>query len=1379
MTLLWQAEMAHYHSITPELTVADVENFFSMNVHTKKTVRKQLPDGVYKGRCYDPDPEKNNMYCQTTTLRSNFELLEENEDDEEVDDVTSVDPYGSLISGDMETLEVETLPPMRPLNDGVAVEERRLTIYEHYNFQHTYNNELPINTHMTEILETISGYPVTIIQGATGSGKTTQVPQFLLDEAARERKYCNIVITQPRKIAAMSLARRVCTERGWELGYVVGYHVGLDKKTSEDTRITYVTTGVLLQQLIKAKDMHRYTHVILDEVHERDQDTDFAMLLVRKLLWQNSMHVKVILMSATLETEVFADYFGSPVSGSCFPAPKLTVDGRMFAVEEHYIEELAGLGELPKFVVANPEISEETYLIAAKLIIHLDALEKEEREAEAGNGETAESSAQNFRGSVLVFLPGLFQIREMEERLNYHRVAKQWTVIPLHSSITLEEQYLVFKNPKPGYRKIILSTNIAESSITVPDIKYVIDFCLTKAMVCDLDTNYQSLRLQWASKASGKQRAGRAGRVSKGKVYRLVKREFWDYELDEYAVPEMQRCSLESVILKVKMLDLGDPKSILSLALSPPDMHNIERTILLLKEIGALSTAASKKRFDGQLTFVGRVLATLPIDMHLGKLVMLGYAFGCFNDCVIIAAALSKPSFFATPYNLALNAYKKKLFWAKGSFSDCIALLNAYKKWYRCSQTQVFLRSADEKRWCTDNYLQYRRLHEVHHQVEELKNRLHHFNIRSDDSDYWSETESSEEQQFILKVVMAGAFYPNYFLQSVSDEASAVKEMSQLDPARHIMFSGLPYGKAFLFKDSLLKLTKQCGKQKAIYYDGSKAFVEFESSDDIDTGNVLPAVYVASKIRSVKRRHEVWQTYAEVLNASEVAVRAPTFVYENLDDDRHSNEVPKPGSEAWFPIQVTYLVSATCFWGNKLLPRNADHLTQLAVTIHGTQPAGTRLTQNDIFLGELVLAPFHDGSVVDYYRALVTKIQPSITVWFVDYGNSISNLAVKDLRKLPDSIRDIPYQAIKFRLRGLRRNESIPAHESKQFLHSKFETVGYIANAQIYSVVSDVVCVDLFTNDDENINDVLLQNQFCEPVEEGKVSQISHSSWVLAKERNIFDAETFNERFHNQWTKVNSSIRGSRLQPGSGKVLSVFAPRTTYEETFTSCINIGRLRNVSVDINSLNSVCLNQNASNPKRTMMVAGEVGINQTGSTMLARNTTLMPNINGLYHFICVLFAPIVEFRLKDDQTCITGAICGLGAAKTRSGLLSVLPDHDIEVQFDTEFPLDEVTKINGIRMAINLIVGGENERASWGQRAIHEMQKHIRKRLLNLLMVNRPLIEPIPFRRPYTWGLMSDEFTVDHCVKDEAANLIHFYRLHKGTLLRDKQDTRAFAI
>ncbi|NWH16644.1 TDRD9 helicase, partial [Grus americana] len=248
----------------------------------------------------------------------------------------------------------------------------------------------------------------------------------------------------------------------------------------------------------------------------------------------------------------------------------------------------------------------------------------------------------------------------------------RWQVYPLHSRVTLEEQSNVFLTTVPGYRKVILSTNIAESSVTVPDVKYgkincfviildyfffliaVIDFCLTRTLVCDKETNYQSLRLCWASKMN------------------------WKVTI---TLSSFQRCPLGTTVLKIKKLDMGGPKALLATALSPPSVGDIERTILQLKELGALTTCVQREEnpYDGELTFLGRILAQLPVDLHLGKLIVLGHVFGCLEECLIIAAALSLRNFFAVPFKQHVDGYRNKLFFAGNSKSDCIAIVNAFK----------------------------------------------------------------------------------------------------------------------------------------------------------------------------------------------------------------------------------------------------------------------------------------------------------------------------------------------------------------------------------------------------------------------------------------------------------------------------------------------------------------------------------------------------------------------------------------------------------------------------------------------------------------------------------------------------------------------------
>ncbi|KAG8126545.1 hypothetical protein E2320_021641, partial [Naja naja] len=375
-------------------------------------------------------------------------------------------------------------------------------------------------------------------------------------------------------------------------------------------------------------------------------------------------------------------------------------------------------------------------------------------------------------------------------------------VYPLHSSVTLEEQNNVFLAAVPGYRKILLSTNIAQSSVTVPDVKYVIDFCLSRNLVCDEDTNYQSLRLCWASKNSCDQRMGRAGRVSKGYCYRLVYKDFWTNYIPESNVPEMMRCPLETTVLKVKMLDMGEPRALLATALSPPVSSDIERTILHLKELGALAINDHFEEinpYDGELTFLGKVLAQLPVNHHLGKLIVLGHVFGCLEETLIIAAALSLNSFFVIPFKQQLYGYRNKLQFSGNSSSDCIAIVNAFK---------------NEVEWGRSNCIHIKRMKEVAELYEELKKRISIFNMHVNTHSPIMDREHAYKQRFILQ------------LKNIP-----------------------PYG--FLYYQQLQSLFRQCGQVKSIVHDGSKAFVEF-TRNPTERFKTLPAVYFALKMAQMR-----------------------------------------------------------------------------------------------------------------------------------------------------------------------------------------------------------------------------------------------------------------------------------------------------------------------------------------------------------------------------------------------------------------------------------------------------------------------------------------------------------------------------------------------
>uniref|UniRef100_A0A2H1VSJ0 SFRICE_012151 n=1 Tax=Spodoptera frugiperda TaxID=7108 RepID=A0A2H1VSJ0_SPOFR len=450
------------------------------------------------------------------------------------------------------------------------------------------------------ILDRIHGFPVVIVEGPTGCGKTTQVPQWILDDCYQARRQCKIVVTQPRRIAAISIAKRVAQERGWDVGGIVGYQVGLDSHTSTDTRISYVTTGILLQKLVAAKTMNEYTHVILDEVHERGQEMDFLLLIVKRLLYTVSPGVKVVLMSATFNKQSFADYFMIPTPrglqmSSCI---KIEKQEQMFTVKEFYLNHLTKFGSIlhqstPK--TDEPTIAPEMHHLVLKLLNAFEHIDK--HEDQISDRDDAELP------SVLIFLPGIHEIEDLyscltdldlrEKICDKECRTYKWYVLPLHSTITSEEQARVFQRVQRGHRKVILATNIAESSITVPDIKYVIDYCLMKVMVADPETSFTSLRLAWASKTNCEQRSGRAGRVRDGRVYRLVTDKFYE-GLKQECTPEIIRCPLERLVLLAKLMDMGPPSDVLALAMDPPDISNIQRTILSLKEAVVPPTASER-----------------------------------------------------------------------------------------------------------------------------------------------------------------------------------------------------------------------------------------------------------------------------------------------------------------------------------------------------------------------------------------------------------------------------------------------------------------------------------------------------------------------------------------------------------------------------------------------------------------------------------------------------------------------------------------------------------------------------------------------------------------------------------------------------------------
>ena len=593
--------------------------------------------------------------------------------------------------------------------------------------------ELPMNAYRAQVLDIVNNNMYSIIVGATGSGKTTQVPQILLEEAIKDGHgaSCNVICTQPRRIAATSVARRVAEERAEKLQDSVGYHVRFDAKLPQlGGSVTYCTTGILLQQLQHSPEevLDGTSHLIIDEVHERDLLIDFLLIILKKVMTQRVVAgkptPKVVLMSATMDTELFASYFKSNLPGKATSnCPALSVPGRTFPVKEQHLEnilETIGKDYIPsqvqlmqtdpvtreyldverKFGEANPatgvpsptEDSEgDEFHIDWKQERKLSAdgelvISNERENALVPYGLVATTIAHIVKtsqdGAILVFLPGLDEIVKVNELLRQGRVMgvdfldeSKFKLFMLHSSIPAG-QTEVFEAVSQGCRKIILSTNIAETSITIPDVQYVVDTGKLREKQYDQIRRITKLQCTWISKSNSRQRAGRAGRVQNGHYYALFSKARYD-SMRAIGLPEMLRADLQETCLDIKAQAFKSPiREFLAEAIEPPAPKAVDASVRNLQALDALTD-------DEKITPLGRLLASLPVHPALGKMIILGVVFRCLDPMLILGAAAEERSIFANPLEKRRAATDARISFMEGSGSDHIALLNAVREMRR------------------------------------------------------------------------------------------------------------------------------------------------------------------------------------------------------------------------------------------------------------------------------------------------------------------------------------------------------------------------------------------------------------------------------------------------------------------------------------------------------------------------------------------------------------------------------------------------------------------------------------------------------------------------------------------------------------------------
>ncbi|XP_027529883.1 ATP-dependent RNA helicase TDRD9 isoform X2 [Neopelma chrysocephalum] len=1205
--------------------------------------------------------------------------------------------------------------------------------------KHKYVN-MPTAKHREKILSLIQNNSVVIVEGATGSGKSTQIPQYVLDYCMQQSIHCNIAVTQPRKISASSLARWISKERSWTLGGFVGYQLSLENVSTKETRLLYMTTGVLLQKVVSAKSLTEFTHIFIDEVHERTEEMDFLLLMTRKLLYTNSRSVKIILMSASINSKEFADYFALSLLNGLNPVCVFKVEGKPFAVEEYYLDDLKDTVDfkLHSQSIGEPVIKKNIYDVAVSLIESFDELEMKREENSLRDALE--------RGSVLVFLPGLAEIRYMHSCLSDK--FKRWQVYPLHSCVTLEEQNEIFLATVPGYRKIILATNIAESSITVPDVKYVIDFCLTKALVCDKETNYQSLRLCWASKTNCNQRKGRAGRVSRGYCYRLVWKAFWTNFIPEKSEPEILRCPLGSTVLKLKKLDMGEPKTLLATALSPPNVDDIERTIVQLKELGALACVQTGENL---------------------------------ND----AAALSLRNFFVVPFKEHVDGFRKKMGFAGNSKSDCIATVNAFKAWQAFKQKGKLRHPKEEYEWGRSNCIHVKRMKEVAELFHHLKRRVRAFNMYVNAQPSAVDQEYVNKQRFILQVVIAGAFYPNYFTFGECNEKSAVKELAGKDPKTTVMLKNIPpYG--YLYHKQLQSQLRQCGQVKSIAYNGSKALVEF-SRNPKEAFKVLPEVYLAVKMSQLRIpfeldvhdpddiRKQLRGVATASLESLRVNVDCQKQTVEPVEISFGALEMSEMIPSRFLCIKITEIVEVGHFWGYRLDEKNRTVLEALTAEINYQNLMDLSVPARPDLL---CLAPFTYLENRGYYRACVLYVHGDFAeVFFVDYGNR-SEVPLNKLKEIPSCLQGIPFQALEFKVCKMRPSaKSIVCGERWSYSASqRFASLvdGCTLLVRVYSVVHGVLRVDVFRysrcKDLVNIRDVLIEESYAELAEESYESQQSHNLLKellldeVKKEKQV-PVSSRQEEKHLIGRLLNCfSDKKSDAPTHKVKVCGPFSP---YELKCYSLTRVSRFRNIFICKESINSVVVHDTAEDPFQQLLVAADISVNAAGSILFLGETSLMPPIPGLLALLSMLFAPAIELRVDKTGKYFTGVLCGLGWSQTAGAPL--LPENDMALAFDVQFGVEDITEINNLRTSINKLLCEHAVRS--GQEQMIQLQENIRQKLLCLICKPRPRDKIVPMwcENPYAWNQVDSQRIVDKSEKQhERGNSL--YQLHKLVLLND---------
>ncbi|XP_057491881.1 DExH-box ATP-dependent RNA helicase DExH3 isoform X1 [Actinidia eriantha] len=632
-----------------------------------------------------------------------------------------------------------------------------------------FRRSLPAFKEKESLLQAIARNQVVVISGETGCGKTTQLPQYILESEIESGRgaFCSIICTQPRRISAMAVAERVSTERGEPLGESVGYKVRLEGMKGRNTHLLFCTSGILLRRLLSDRDLNGITHVFVDEIHERGMNEDFLLIVLKDLL-PRRRDLRLILMSATLNAELFSNYFTG--------APKIHIPGFTHPVTAHFLEDVLEMTgyKLTSFNQIDDYGQEKMWKTQRQLVPRKRKNQITALVEDAINESSFENYSSRARdslscwtpdcigfnlieavlchicrkeraGAVLVFMTGWEDISCLKDQLKAHPLLgdpNRVLLLTCHGSMATAEQKLIFEKPPPNVRKIVLATNMAEASITVNDIVFVVDCGKAKETTYDALNNTPCLLPSWISQASAKQRRGRAGRVQPGKCYHLYPRCVYE-AFAEYQLPELLRTPLNSLCLQIKSLQVGSIGEFLSAALQPPEPLAVQNAIGFLKMIGALDE-------NEHLTHLGGFLSMLPVDPKLGKMLIMGAIFRCFDPILTIVAGLSVRDPFLLPQEKKDLAGTAKSRFSAKDYSDHMALVRAYEGWKDAE------REGSAYEYCWRNFLSAQTLQAIHSLRKQFS-----FILRDSglvDADSGTNNGLSHNQSLVRAIICSGLF---------------------------------------------------------------------------------------------------------------------------------------------------------------------------------------------------------------------------------------------------------------------------------------------------------------------------------------------------------------------------------------------------------------------------------------------------------------------------------------------------------------------------------------------------------------------------------------------------------------------------------------------